>query len=312
MFLCKIVTASIFFALVATSGWAASDDYGPHPDLRALRHAAPILLKQRTLDEKLSAAPTIDGIVVSGNDAMVQWHAGQIQRLEYFSRRLNAWWLAEEIWIDEHNGSAMGPGGYYIPGDSNGPTVRFLLEDLRSPPELVARAQAHLSTVQAAMEHANAHPGPSHFHGDGYEIEQLDFGSAPQMPSLLGGYALTLRFATNDALAAARITHVSGRAPNQSESWIAPGGNSFFFFSGKVDSAKPIRIAVGAVLTVWFPFLLEESRRYSIAITLGNTVVGPVDGVLDANTNTMQFTLPGFSLPPGVDLSAEVEGDQRH
>jgi len=121
-----------------------------------------------------------------------------------------------------------------------------------------------------------------------------------------------LRFATNDAPAAARIMHVSGRAPNQSESWIAQGGNSFFFYSGKVESAKPIHVASGTALTIWFPFLLEESRHYSIAITLGNTVVGPVDGVLEASTNTVQFTLPGFSLPPGVDLSAEVEGDQRH
>lgn len=123
------------------------------------------------------------------------------------------------------------------------------------------------------------------------------------------GYRVAIRFATNDATDNAGIESFTSRAPTETESWVNyPSGNSYFFFSGTVQSTLPVHVQAGTTIDVWFPFVLDPSLRYSLTIAAPNVMsIGPVDGTLA--DNTLHFVLPAFTAVPGADLMGEIESD---
>jgi hypothetical protein len=58
---------------------------------------------------------------------------------------------------------------------------------------------------------------------------------------------------------------------------------------------------------VWFPFVLDAQKTYSLTIAHVAPIIGPINGTL-AN-NTLQFTLPAFAIEPGVEIMGEIDGD---
>jgi hypothetical protein len=122
-------------------------------------------------------------------------------------------------------------------------------------------------------------------------------------------YRLTLQFSTSDAGPNATIESFATRAPTEAESWENyPGGNSYFFFSGTVQSTQPVRVQAGTTLDVWFPFVLDTSQRYSLTIAAPHVMsLGPIDGTL--KDNTLHFVLPAFTAPPDAELMGEIESD---
>jgi hypothetical protein len=121
-------------------------------------------------------------------------------------------------------------------------------------------------------------------------------------------YRVTLRFAPNDSSEVAKVTDFTTRGPTEAESWIARGGNSYFFFSATVQSPQPIHVRAGTTFDVWFPFVLDPSLTYSLTIGgAGFTPIGPIDGTL--TDNTLHFVLPVFTAPPGVDMMGEIESN---
>ncbi|HEX8805462.1 MAG TPA: hypothetical protein VF741_00880, partial [Candidatus Aquilonibacter sp.] len=114
--------------------------------------------------------------------------------------------------------------------------------------------------------------------------------------------------AANDAPPSAGIKELIEREPTEAESWVTFGGNSYFFFSGTVQSTQPVHVQPGTTIDVWFPFVLDPSLRYSVTIAAPNVMsIGPVEGTLA--DNTLHFTLPAFTAPPGADLMGEIESD---
>jgi hypothetical protein len=105
------------------------------------------------------------------------------------------------------------------------------------------------------------------------------------------------------------IVSFKTRAPTEAESWAnQPSGNSYFFFSGTVQSPQPVHVQAGTKIDVWFPFVLDTSLKYSLTIGgNGFTAIGPVDGTLA--DNTLHFVLPAFTVAPGVELMGEIESD---
>ena len=293
------------------SSAAFADDAGPSGDLRTLRHDAPILLAARILDGKLLGGFAIDGVVVNSDAALLQWHLAQAQRIDYFVRRFGVWWLEDEVWIDER-GRAMGGGGApIIPGDENGPTPSFLKDWLHFPAPLVDLAAVHLPSMQQAVQRAAARKGSPHFHGDGYFFNELPFVTTEQLPTSMGGYGVVLRFAPNDAPAAARLTRIQGRAPTLAESWVNYGADGYFFFSGTVQSAGPVHFSGGTTIDVWFPFVLDSSLEYSLTIANTTASLGRVVGNVSVATNTVHFELPAFEAAPNANLIGEVDADPR-
>ncbi len=139
----------------------------------------------------------------------------------------------------------------------------------------------------------------------------LDFSRQSQLLDDLNGYQMAITFSQNDAGAAARIAPISGRPPTEAESWMTRGGNSYFFFSGPVETTAPIHVQAGTTVDVWFPFVLDTSLHYAITIAHADKPIGPIDGTI--KDNVVHFVLPAFTLPPGATLMAEIEGDSfRH
>ena len=89
---------------------------------------------------------------------------------------------------------------------------------------------------------------------------------APTM--LAAPYEATIAFAKTDVYpeTGASLEDLNGRAPTKAESWITPGGNSYFFFSGTVKAEQPVHVQAGTTLDVWFPFVLDPPIKYSLTI----------------------------------------------
>jgi hypothetical protein len=123
------------------------------------------------------------------------------------------------------------------------------------------------------------------------------------------GYVVGVQFGPNDASPNAMIVSFKTRAPTEAESWAnQPTGNSYFFFSGTVQSTQPVHVQAGTTIDVWFPFVLDTSLKYSLTLAgHGFTALGPIDGTLA--DNTLHFVLPAFTASPGVDLMGEIEND---
>ena len=132
----------------------------------------------------------------------------------------------------------------------------------------------------------------------------LVFHSKNALRLMDDGYVMGATFAVNDATTTARIAGFAFRAPTEAESWATRGGNSYGFFSGTVQSVNPIRVRAGTTIDIWFPFVLDPSLRYRL--TIGSQ---RVDGTL--GHNSLHFSLPAFTLPPGVELMGKVEGNGR-
>jgi len=115
----------------------------------------------------------------------------------------------------------------------------------------------------------------------------ISFGKQYPLRAANDGYVVGLQFGANDAPSDAAIESFMTRAPTLAESWVTPGGNGYFFFSGTV---------------------LDTSLRYSLTIGgAGFMSIGPIDGTLA--DNRLHFVLPAFVATPGVDLMGEIDGD---
>jgi hypothetical protein len=130
----------------------------------------------------------------------------------------------------------------------------------------------------------------------------LSFHSKNALRLMDDGYVMGATFAANDATKDARIAGFAARAPTKAESWATRGGNSYCFFSGTVRSVKPIHVRAGTTIDIWFPFVLDPSLRYRL--TIGSQ---RVDGTLAHNS--LHFSLPEFTLPPGVELMGEIDSN---
>ncbi len=142
-------------------------------------------------------------------------------------------------------------------------------------------------------------------------VTSLSFAYAgEQSPSDATGYWFTARIAANDAADSEdALVDFRARAPTKAESWAnPPGGNSYFFFSGTVQSKQPVHVQSGTTIDVWFPFVLDPALRYSLTIAAPNAMsLGPIRGAL--KDNTLRFVLPAFTATPGAELMGEVESN---
>jgi len=301
--LCALMLALAVWPLIARA-----DDYGPSRTIAAIRHDLPVLLaaELRQQPSQLSG-PQIAGVVVSGDAALAELGNLVLDRwvrVEQMRYRYDRWWIEGTLLIDAGKDNAeSGPSNPLRSASS------LLWQRAGIPKSLVALAIANLPLVPGATVRTYATPPPCPFScfANGSSPEALLFTSAPQWLTR-GGYRLNMQFAPNDAGEDTRIQDANGRAPTQAESWVTPGGNSYFFFSGTVQSTQPVHVQAGTTVDVWFPFVLDASLRYSLTIAgHGFTALGPVDGTLD--DNTLHFVLPAFTVSPGVELMGEVESD---
>ncbi len=292
-----------------------ADDAGPGKEVRAIRHDLPLILKgQLQQPYSTDANVQIEDVVVSGSSALVQWRSASAERVGYLTRRYKTWWLSNELYIGDAGAFTLNEHSSY------GPTNWFLARAFGAPVPLIDLAAESL----AAVKTANARPTKCGAR-NAQLVEPCSIGEGifpllsttlypgrRAQPLIVGdGYQMRLVFASNDAHPDATLVNAASRAPTEAESWMTPGGNSYFFFSGTVESDAPIHVSAGTAIDVWFPFLLAPSLYYGLTIAHADKPVGPIDGTL--SDNVVHFVLPALTLLPGATLMGEIEGDSfRH
>jgi len=80
-------------ALIVTLAWTAivrADDYGPHPRIREIRAALPILLATTM------PGATVPGVVIVGDTAVASWTSGTKSGFATLDYRNARWWMTRE------------------------------------------------------------------------------------------------------------------------------------------------------------------------------------------------------------------------
>ncbi|MGC2128623.1 MAG: hypothetical protein WA629_00880 [Candidatus Aquilonibacter sp.] len=293
----RATLGALMLALAAWPLAAHADDYGPRRDVAAIRHDLPILLASRVRrDAKdqntLGASSFIDGVVVSRQLALVQWHAGSDEAILGMTLRFGRWWIDQDTaWPLPLATSGWGCGMH-----------------LSSPHRaLVPLADGHLPAITELLHPPTTVPNERSDALCGVPLGKPTWADPIRMEA--APYAATLTLAPADETDGTRVQDLQGRAPTEAESWAnQPSGNAYFFFSGTVQSPQPVHVQAGTTLDVWFPFVLDTSLRYSLTIAAPNAMsLGPVEGTL--NDNTLHFVLPAFTAPPGAELMGEIDSD---
>jgi hypothetical protein len=308
--LCALILAFAVWPLAARA-----DDSGPRRDVAAIRHDLTIVHRGKSsFLGVLRARMVVDTILVSDGHGLMQLHYegytnGVYSEIEMLVLRYGRWWDEGTAYAGTSNQAAVCPILY-------APSTSFLSSAGVSE-ALVTLASQYMSVVREAdalverWRLAKYRCGTDYYDDHTAPYKGASFDSEyEQLVPHAGGYEVSLQWAENDAPANSLITGLTGRAPTEGESWAnPPTGNSYFFFSGTVQSTQPVHVHAGTVINVWFPFLLDPSLRYGLTIAgHGFTAIGPVDGTLPGN-NTLHFVLPAFTAPPGVELMGEIESD---
>lgn len=127
-----------------------------------------------------------------------------------------------------------------------------------------------------------------------------------------GGYEIWLRYTRSNASPGARFSFVYGRAPTQAEFLPYPttypfSSESVFYYDLTIGDPKPVTFEPGSVLSVWFPFVLDDRIRYDMYVDGADRPIGPITTrVFD---NTLSFELPAFTVTPGKTLVGEIDGN---
>jgi hypothetical protein len=251
---------------------AQADDFGAHPDLRAIRGGAPILL-----GHYLDTPVVVDDVVVEGDAALATWHSAGKPGIATYKRRSDRWWLLAT---------------YNTFSPATGVTVTQLEHTLAVPAALIERAQAHIPGLLTSLPIERP-------------VEQRACAACPSMLwNYTDGFQTTLAFDAGtkwDPTFALR-----GRAASIAEMPPTPTMNKYYFFRLSAKGAEPIVIRNGASLDIWFPYVLDASKSYDLWLDFIDPDADGLPGTL--KDNTLHFTLPAFSTIPGKDAFGEIDG----
>ena len=262
-------------------------DVGPGQEVRAIRHDLPIILEKSPYAD--GKPVLVNAVVVFGDRAVGEVSAGGHVAFYLLKRTYDRWWLENPV---DHGGSKA--------PCSTG-------ED--APQQL-----AELAT-RAIPEFATPTPAPTEPPVSDYRVG-THYDCEPETRALLWGaphfingnssYWFRFSWAISHG-AGAPTFNLFGRAPTVGESWITPNNDGYAFFSATFASPHEVRADAGTMLDVWFPFVLDPSKTYSLTIAHVTPVIGPLNGTL--KDNTLHFILPAFAVAPGAELMGEIDGD---
>lgn len=239
----------------------------------------------------------ISDVVVVHNQALLTWRAGTAHGVMGLARYLDRWWDA----LDAQQRAACWYATTAFPLDESG------LSDATLTTASAHNADARTRLRPRCSESADA-PG-------GTIPSLLPAGGRihPER-STTAGYDIALQYPQSNAPpTGAVVKRFYGRAPTSAEMLPNPapprgwgGPTNVFFFNIVVDAAAPIAVASGAQVTIWFPFVLDDSVGYRLSFVSAGQFSPSIHGTIF--DNVLSFSLPSFTLTPGGEFQAEVEG----
>ncbi|HZZ65042.1 MAG TPA: hypothetical protein VFE17_06075 [Candidatus Baltobacteraceae bacterium] len=277
---------------------AAADDFGPGGDVRQVRSNAIRLLAQRVRASGTDPQQLqISDVVVVRDQAILSWRAGSEHGVMGLARYLDRWW-------DALDAQPRATCWYTL--------TAFPLDDAGLSNATLAAAAVHNADARTGLRPRC--PGAPDAQSGALGSLSARGGTIHPTRGSTAGYDFTVRYAQNNAPAAGvPVKRLYGRAPTTAEALPNPpppqgwgGPTNVFFFNIAADSPAPITVTAGTVVTIWFPFVLNDSLGYRLSYVSGGQFSPSIHGTIFDNVLT--FTLPAFTLAPGGEFQAEVEG----
>jgi hypothetical protein len=327
--------ASLFLSLacvVAATGFARADDYGPSGDVRELRFVAQRLLAQRAraagADPKAISVPDV---VVVANSALLSWDYGMPVRNSHgvmgLVRQEARWWDALDDVSWNQSGLCWNTTTAYPLQPAGGArgSSRAVWLSYGLPAELIDRA-LQVPGLRRAIEPPKPSPPPRDrgyllravcpfdaIYGVEMEPAISRTGGVTALPrSELSGYGITIHYTENTSDRTDRFARIYARPPTAAEIIPYPTTQRFIstsvaYFDLTIDSTKPVTFAPGTTIDIWFPFVLDDTLNYDLTIGFAQEPIGPV--YAKPFDNVLHYKLPGFTAMPGQTLMAEIDGN---
>ena len=296
-----------------------AEDFGSKGDIGTVRADARILLAHQArlagIDPKLTV---VSGVIVSKDTALLSWQIGPDRGVLGLMRLGSRWWGTFAA-VPRKDGWAIQSSAPFKKSadDVIDPKLTpALLKSFGFADDLLEDAVQRNSDI--SPDPANVREIPPFASETTMELrgKQLNTtgGTVAAWGSETAGYAFSMRYSANDAPATAEFSQVYGRAPTKAEFLPYPTPDGFyssdavFYFDLTIDATKPVTFAPGSRIFVWFPFVLDDTLRYNLTIGFADKPIGPVYAT--AFDNTLEFELPAFTVVPGKQLMAEIDGDR--
>lgn len=269
-----------------------------------MRAALPTLVRFRLNDFRPSESASVDDVFLDGDDAIADWHSAGGRGVAVLRYRNARWWLVGNGYETQDQGRTMwmyegiNPIGCAMEAISLPPDADYLRHAFNAANATIALWSAHgaIPTPEPGKVTIIAAVPSERFcfeHSLGTTEKQSL--TLKNIDGYRAHWSATSSWSPD-------ISHPISRAPTDAE-MSAPGADAVFFFSATVGKAP---VAIGkTTLDVWCPFVLDPGARYSLAITGGEPIVGPIDGTM--TNNVLHFELPEFTAKPGTYLQGEID-----
>lgn len=291
----RVLFAGLFAANVCPVR-AFAHDRGPIQAVATIRHDLPLLLAATLQRTHLN--PTIDWVVAGDKDAIAKWHAGQRKGIVALRSRANVWWWRAAAATDSGTITSWTP--MTVPGNAM-PCADYTL--LSGPPS------AHDLLVRGFIDHPL------------FSLLSSRLPINPVAAELKECFP-DLRYTVSWSEACdATFFHqaeigwswfsLTGHAPTD-QHHLPVGTIAYYMFSLRAESfpgksPPPVVTFSGrSTLRVWFPYVLDPRKGYTLSLGNVNPDLRSVSGVL--RNNELTFTLPRFSLAAGMVARGEIDG----
>lgn len=290
-------------------------DQGPASLTARVRHDALVLLADRV--HEANANPSrivVSDVVVAQNQAFLSWRSSN-------SRGVMALIFQDGHWFDAYDGFGIdAPTWWFVAAiaplheitpSSEASTLK--VDDLRAEglnPSLIGLAKTYNADVRAANSEKPARPLRGRYFAPAPHLDLWCFGVCGNLqpkgstvftiPEVSAGYAIRFEFAPNNATAGLRLEFDARRTQMPSARGV------IFEFRTTPDTDQTVTFSSGTKLGLWFPFVLDSTKRYTLSFTINGKSAPDLPGTLDAR-NVLHFTMPAFSISAHAPLDANID-----
>lgn len=277
--------------------------------VREVRADAERLLAQGA--RSLNADPkaiVISDAVVAGDQALLSYDIGTTHGIMALVRQENRWWDAfdatragEGCW--NWQTAFPLPPSSSAPGASGAAAAILLRGGLSS--QLIAATQSLNAGVRDMYWRACAQSVAT------APVRVVPPGAALAPPrNQTNGYAIAV---TLGAISEPAPMALYARAPTAAEFLPWPAGyeftsNAVCYFDLIVQSNAPVTFPAGTAITIWFPFVLDDTLQYDLTMGFTQPGIGPL--YARPFDNALRYTLPAFTVAAGRTVMAEIDGDR--
>ncbi|HKU81477.1 MAG TPA: hypothetical protein VJP76_04830 [Candidatus Tumulicola sp.] len=297
---------AVFLGLLAATIFlpesALANDRGPVAAIAAIRHDLPLLLASSL--ESTHLKPTVDWVVADDSNAVAAWHAGQNEGVVVLRLRSGHWWWRAAAV------STAGDVGIWTPMAVPGNALSLCYHDdelTHGPPS------AHQLFAEGFIDKGLAGELSTHlFTAPSRNLVPLVLcdPSMYYIRSYQGAYTATL-FHKEDV--GWQWFVLDGHTPPVGYEPATQGVEAYYLFdlavqfSQEPTAPETVAFASGSTFEVWFPFVLQGNKKYTLHLDGVSPEISALPGSLKGNV--LRFVLPSFVLRTEATARGEIDGE---